>query len=134
MLQITRTLSSAEILALHTTAIVLVPAPGTNRKIIPMQFAMSLHAGGTPYAGGSDLNYLIGAGGGGLVATVGDAGIITQAADFEQVTAKTALGELAASAANTLNQALSIKASGAAFTAGNGTVTLQIFYAVIQSN
>lgn len=47
-----QTIAPSDLLALHTTPIELIPAPGAGICIIPTHFQMAFTAGGTPYTGG----------------------------------------------------------------------------------
>lgn len=58
---VTRTLTSAEILALHTTPIELIPAQGANTTILPLSFIFNLNYGTTPYTVSGALEVFIGA-------------------------------------------------------------------------
>lgn len=52
---ITVLLSSADILALSTTSKPIVPAPGPNRVIGPLNMVFEMHQTATPYTGGTSL-------------------------------------------------------------------------------
>jgi hypothetical protein len=43
------TITSAQLLALHTTQVILVPAQGPNLVVLPQQFTAIYEAGSTPY-------------------------------------------------------------------------------------
>jgi hypothetical protein len=58
--QVSVTLTSAQLLALSTTPITLVPAPGPGFYVFPTYFTMQYHFGGTAYAGSGDCYFIYG--------------------------------------------------------------------------
>ncbi|MGD0511052.1 MAG: hypothetical protein ABSA33_04385 [Candidatus Micrarchaeaceae archaeon] len=54
------TLTSAQLLALSTTPITIVPAPGAGFYIAPSYFYMEYHFGGIAYAGSGSCNLIYG--------------------------------------------------------------------------
>lgn len=130
MFQQTTRVTTAEILALAVTPIQLLPTPGPNRILIPIGFSASFHAGVTPFLGGSQINFYIGpvANGNeydGLVAA-----LLTSAVDDVQNGPPAVWTGNNDVAANLANQPLLMKTAGAAFTAGNGSVDITVYYAV----
>jgi hypothetical protein len=58
--QVSVTLTSAQLLALSTTPITLVPAPGVGKYIFPTYFTMQYHFGGVAYAGAGSCDMIYG--------------------------------------------------------------------------
>ncbi len=116
--------SSAEILALHTTPKELIPAPGAGKVIVVSSAVFSLDAG-TQYAGGStvDVNY-----GSDTTALVLPFQNMQNATD--------AVGRGATNDSNLditpgINQNVELKNNGSAFTTGTGTLKVFITYQTI---
>jgi hypothetical protein len=58
--QATVTLSSAQLLALHSTPVQIVPAPGVGFYIAPSYYYMQLHFGTVAYAGSGNCSFIYG--------------------------------------------------------------------------
>lgn len=123
--------SSAQVLSMYTTPVLLVPSPGANRVIFVHDFFVEYAYGGTPYANGSgfSLQYGSAGSGAGLVnfnSNInpngsasdfgGDPGVPLQ--NFYPVT-------------DYINQGIYASTSINNFTAGNGTFRVTIFYTII---
>ena len=121
------TLTTAQILALDATPIELAPAPGPGKIIIPIGVVAVLHAGATPFAAGSSVHAFIG-----LEADAHDQEAFTAA--FVNAAADAAAESIFMSSADTdiladyENKAINLVAVGAAFTTGDGSLTVTLFY------
>ena len=122
IMSVTRTLTSAEILALFTTPITLIPAQGANRLIDIDKIIWSYNYNSIQYAGtGVDvtINYETATT---QLASNGDQ-IITAVADYVRINNMGAFN-------GSVNDAVIIQ-SDASITTGNGTLTITIYYRVI---
>lgn len=122
------TLSSAQILALHITAVQLIPAPGAGNVILPIQVLVQLRYGTTTYAGGADPLFYIG-----LVASAFTFPAFTQAVINAAVPViaafpQTAWAQIANQSTYFANQPISIFNPGAAYTTGDGEVDIYMAY------
>lgn len=129
MQQVTRTLTAAEILAIETTAIELVPAPGPSLILIPHSLTAKIHSTGmTQYANGSQLNLYLGIKANALLFAAIPAALVLNAADKTQAGIMTAASSVNDVSAKVDNVAINIAAVGAAFITGTGTLTITLFY------
>ena len=121
IMSVTRTLTSAEILALFTTPITLIPAQGANRVIAPIELVYQYNYGETAYdTNGEPINILFL--GSNKVYAIGDSEI---EGSVSLIGIESPSGVLVA------NTALSVQAQTANPTLGNGTLTITIYYRVI---
>lgn len=121
------TLSSAEILALHTTPKELVAAPGEGKIIILDKLIISFSAGGTPYANGDNTGAYYNSD------TVLLSGNAIASTFFNSATNLIYFrGGLASIITAGINKAIEFKTNtGTAFINGNGTAKIFITYRVI---
>lgn len=126
------TLSNANILALHTTPIELVAAPGAG-KVLVLENVIGRHiVAGTPAAfanivAGDDLNIRYTDGSGGIAATLETTGWLDTTADALQYAAH------ATSVKPVANAAL-VASLGGAIDTGTGTIKLRLRYRVEPSS
>lgn len=128
MQQTTLTLTSAQILNLHATPVEIVPAPGPNRILVPISISAKLHFGGTAYLLGDDINLLLGAKADTHQVAAIDKLLVESAADENASGLKTAWAVARDVAAKIENVALSLSVTATAYTTGNGTLTVTVFY------
>jgi len=132
------TLSSAQILALQTTPVTLIPAPGlAGWFIYPHKIIMRLLAGGAAYTDvGGAVSFSVGAN---LTVALASNAIFlvtvspnrrTQILDFAAAAAGTGLTSTAGNPPTEDNAALTISKATNQFAAGTGTMHLTIYYTV----
>ena len=123
------TLSSAQLLNLHSTPVQLVPAPGAGSIVKPLSITLQYKAGSAPY-NASDGNFAIGTpalpgathGPGG--------GFIDQASD--QVAYVGGFGGAFGSRSNFENQPIIVQQNGSAeWAGGDGSVIINISYTIV---
>ena len=125
-------LTSAQILALFTTPITLVPAPGVGYRIVPVSFVFRLIGGSVAYLNG---------GGGTVAIALGSAVLVAQpAVAFFLVTIspnrRTQVfpypgdTDVAANPPTTDNAPLTFGMATANLTAGNGTAHIEVYYSI----
>lgn len=123
------TLTSAQILALFTTAVTLVPAPGPGLMICPETIIMRM-IGGTAYTdgGGGAVSFAVGTMTTALAAnTIFTASTAGQRS--QQILAFAGTSTAAAPPTNE-NAALTITKATGNFAAGTGTMHITVFYTV----
>lgn len=129
--------SSAQLLALKTTPVTVLPAPGPGLFILPEQFCVQYKAGSTPYTIGGAEQYFYVAYGGALpgnaddsVALIPDAGFLDQATD--QLIMFSAFQSVSVPQSEATNQPLLLTINDT-LTLGNGTVVLTFWYRILAS-
>ncbi len=125
--QATVTLTSAQILALHSTPISLIAAPGAGKAILPTKVEAFYDYGAAAYAAvasGDDLLLKYTDGSGTTVITVETTGFIDQTSDQSRFV-------LNSGALTPTPDAALVAFLGGAVTTGDGTVTLRIEYDVV---
>jgi hypothetical protein len=127
------TLTSAQILALQTTAVTLVAAPGAGYWIMPVFFNINVQGGSAAYtdAGGA-VSFNVGS----MTAALAANTVFTQggSANFRghQIFPFSGTATAAATPTNE-NAALTISKATNNFAAGNGTASIVIYYNVHES-
>lgn len=129
-LTLTKTLTSAQILALNTTPVLLVDAPGSGKYISLIQVDYLYTFGGVAYTRNASASMVLSydavtASG---IALVG--ALLTQSSDAVTLSAN---GSSFASIAQSLllNKGVYLVLNAGSFTAGNGTLKLKILYQII---
>jgi len=116
-------ISSAQILALNSTPVTVVPAQGANTLIIPLEFWVFLDYESATYAAGGAIHLRIGTVSVGNVAAT----TVTSASDLVTkfvLTTAVASGSL-------LNQALVVDCATANFTTGDSPLKCKLLYKVV---
>ena len=133
------TITSAQLLALHTTPVILIPAPVASGLIISPQYYTAIYnAGSTPYSGTTS-NGLFEFGWGdtttdintNIVGDAFDAGFVDQATSQILLSGLGTPGGLPLS--SVVNKNISIYLNTDTLTLGNGTLDFVISYLIIQS-
>jgi len=121
-LEVTRTLTSAEILALRTTAIPLLTAPGVNKYYELISVSAYNNYNSTTYNAGTDV----------LNLEVNGVALWTLPNTFIEATSSTATyGTKVADALIATNNAVNLRMSSADPTTGNGTIKISVIYRII---
>lgn len=122
------TLTSAQVLAIFTTPVTVVPAPGAGLAIVPIIAIYDYVAGTTPYTDG----------GGSLRINVGNVFGLAQlttasfwTAASSRVSSVNAAIASVVQTTNLANGALTVSSSTANPTLGNGTVAVTVAYMVV---
>lgn len=130
MQQRTVTLSPADILSLLVTPFQIAGAPGPNFALVPVSITGKLLFGTTPYAGGSNLTIQIGPLGASGTQPAILAGVLTAGADEIQLAPTPAFTAFAGSSTLNENMGIFLSIPGPAFTLGDGSLIVTIFYGV----
>jgi hypothetical protein len=120
----TVTLSSADILALHTTPVTIIPAPGAGKVIAPIRSVVHYSHGTISYTDGDPLYAYIDSPafvGGGIGVNVSG---LTASAFFTDLG-----GNIAADLSDVENKAV-LTSCVTPFAAGDGTVTWTVLYTI----
>lgn len=124
----TVTLTSTQVLAIFTTAVTVVPAPGSGLALVPLNAFFNYHYGGTAYTDGGGNLALFGNGTGNYT-SFATAGFWDQSASkvkaIPSLTATSSIGLPA------IESALTVQQTAANPTLGNGTVTVTVAYIVV---
>lgn len=127
-------LSTAQLLALQTTAVALLPAPGAGLMLVPLSQTMQYKFNTTAYTLGNADNKLTTEYTGKTTAliAIAAAGLIDQTAS-QTISNAPAVAKAAITQANSANLGLEVKATGTtpAFTLGDGSVTVTTQYATV---
>jgi hypothetical protein len=118
------TLTAAQIIAMYTTPVVVVPAQGAGKVIQLVSAILSLDAGATPFTGGGAVRLQNGTTGTTLTSTAA-ATVVTSASDVVAT-----LPALATSVLTPANESIKITNATAVFAAGNGTMKVIVVYRV----
>jgi len=123
------TLSSAQLLHLHGTAIQLVPAPGAGNVIKPISFTLEYKLGTALYTT-PDGSFAIGTAGFAAAVQQPGVGFIDQSSD--QVAFLGGFGGAFGPRSSVENQPIIVSQNGSAeWTAGDGSVVVSITYTVV---
>jgi hypothetical protein len=124
-------LSAAQIIAMGTTPITLIPAPGAGRVIIVSDITMQMTRTGTAFTGGGAVEFRYTDGSGAKVtADIAAALVTTGGAGV----AYASVGGIEASITPVPNAPIVIDNATAAFAAGTGTAKLNIAYRICDFN
>ena len=125
--------SSAALLALKTTPLLLIPAPGPGLAIIVHSVSLKLNFGTTAYTlNAGTLKFFIGTTANAVAITGDLSAILTQASSKENVGVP-ALASGIQSVANIENQGIFLGNDGTAnYTLGDGTLDIVIAYQIVQ--
>jgi hypothetical protein len=127
-------LTSAQILALHTTPVTLIAAPGVGQRIVPLNYVFRLIGGSVAYldGGGGAVSLQVGATAVQNLATNAIV-LVTVAPNKATETLGASLAAIFDTAGNppdSDNQPLTLNKATANFTAGNGTMHISGLYMV----
>jgi len=116
------TVSSAQLLAINTTPITLIAAPGAGKRIVIVSFSSNYNYGTIAYATDTDLTFTLG--------SSGFAGSIDISASADSFNVSTGLDFASTSSLD--NSALSITTTTSDPTAGDGDVDIHLEYRIIE--
>lgn len=123
------TLTAANIIAMFTTPVSILPAPGTGKVIVVDAIFVQTKPGGTNFTGGGAVDLVYHG-----TATIPHTGTVT-AAQIQSGTAKYVyLGPNTSGAIDlsaVANVGLDVTNATAVFAAGNGTVIVTVWYSVV---
>lgn len=123
--------SSAQILTMYTTPVLLVPAQGTHKFIFVHDLFVEYARGTTSYSNGSGILLQYGSAGSdaGLTFMSSNISLLGAASDFagDPAPAFSTTGSLT----DWLNQGIYAGTSVNNFTAGDGTLRIEVFYTVV---
>ncbi len=120
-------LSSAQILGMNATPVVLVPAPGLAKAIVVESIAFKMIASATAYASGGVVTFQYT--GGAVVTSAASlaAALVTAGAG----TVSTSLIGLATALTNPANTGITVTNATGAFTTGTGTAVVTVRYHIV---
>ncbi len=129
-------LTSAQLLALFTTPVNLVPAPGVGFMIVPRFIKMTLVAGSVAYldGGGGDITFQLGAGVSQLLANNNIVLVSVAPNRRVQFLAWAGFIDTAANPPAEDNAALQITKATGNLTAGNGMLSVMVEYTIEPTN
>lgn len=115
----TRILTSVEVLALNTTPIEIVPAPGANKALIPFMVESFVNFNSAAYATNTDLLFEYSSGGTQIAILTAALAATADSVGYSPVTAD---------GAEVLNQGIDVTEGGADPITGNSPVTVTVYY------
>jgi hypothetical protein len=125
----TVTLSSSDILGAHTTPIIIVPAPGAGKAILPLGVFYSYTYNSTTYAAGANAGLYIDPSGAALMLDASATSIVTSASSKAGAGALDTAVDFGAAGVWENNPVMFYATS--AFTTGNGSLKINCVYAVV---
>lgn len=128
MQQVTKTITSAQILASFTAPIALVPAPGAGIALEPIAVAVKLHFGTAAYVGANNLVASVGAPANGHSIEACSSTTLDAAVDTIEENVGATQTTPAGPAADFENQPINLSTLTANPTVGDGTLTVTVFY------
>lgn len=124
-------LSSAQVLAMYTTPVLVAPAPGAHKFLLVHDFFVEYAYGGTPYANGSGFTLQYGSAG-------SDAGLLISSSNINPNGSASDFGGDPNPTFNNfdvvtayVNQGIYVTTGINNFTAGNGTFRVSLFYTIV---
>lgn len=125
------TLSSAQILALQTTPVTLIAAPGAGFQIVPSYFVIKFFGGGVAYtdAGGA-VSFAIGATVALALASNAIFLVTVSPNKRMQTIAWSGATDAAGNPSDSENQPLTVKKATNNFAAGTGTAKITVYYGI----
>lgn len=123
--------TSAQLLALFTTPLSLVAAPGAGKAVVPVMAQAFLDAGATAYDGiasGEDLVLRYTDASGAIALTIETTGFLDQASDQQRVVHGPATAYAPAA-----NAALMLHMSTGNIATGNGTLKVRVWYRILDT-
>lgn len=121
---VTINLSAADIIAMYTTPVTVLAAPGSGKAIVVDRFVFNFDYGTTQFTGGGNITLKY-SGGATITSTMANTKV--QAASDSIAT----VGALATEVTVSSNTAVQITNASAAFAAGDGTAKLTVYFSVI---
>lgn len=128
MQQRTLVISQAQMLALHTTPVEVIPAPGPHLLLVPSAITFYIPQSATPYAGGGDIYLSVGDPALLEWVKVAAAWMIVGAATKWRNTGIAGFGFPGGGSASVENKSAVLKNNGAAYTGTGPPIYVTIFY------
>lgn len=128
MQQRTITLSTAQILAIDATPIEIVPAPPAGQYLTPVSISSVCHFNANAFAAGSQVNCYVGLKANGNFIKAATAAHVNSGANSIEQNIGDPLTGTPDVQANIEANNLNLQAAGAAFTTGDGTLTVTVYY------
>lgn len=122
------TLSSAQILALSTVPVSLVPAPGAGLTIVVEKIVFNFAATSTQYANGGTVEFRYTNASGAIV--TGSAGIANTVIQSASTSITILGGNSATNVVGVANAAIVVDNASAPFITGTGTATVTVYYSI----
>jgi hypothetical protein len=115
--------TSAQLLVIFTTPLTILAAPGLNKALVIDELLIQVVPGSVAYTGGGAINFVYHGGSiAPLAATMPAATLTANTASYNLIPQSSALVQVPA------NTGLDITNATAVFAAGNGTLTITIWY------
>ena len=115
------TLSSAQVLALNTTPILVVPAADAGTVIVPMRGLVEFSGGSNDYAANTDITV-------GSTTTIGDSNYVLEASISDRTKPNTLTLTIGTTAGMVAGDSLSVRVKTGNPTTGNSTVKVTVWY------
>lgn len=131
-MQVTMTLSSADLLALSVTPIEVLPTPGPGKALVVVQSLYISTFGTTPYTGGTDAGLYFGDPANGQLADGGTGTGLTQSSNYSIWGGSLYPGE-GDYAGSPENLAINVGAPTSALVGGDGSVDLVVVYVTVNT-
>lgn len=127
-LQVQASLASADILALNSTPVTLVPAPGAGLVVVVEHILLKMVTTATQYASGGALEFRYTNASGAKVTADIAAAVVTAGAG----TSYTGVAGVTTSLTHVANAAVVVDNATAAFTTGTGTAVVTVKYRIVK--
>lgn len=128
--QVHLTFTAAQIAGMFATPLVIVPAPGSNSKVVLIQGVATLNFGTTPFTGSPGTLIMGYANVPQTLTTTSSAGLL----NASTTTASGLRGAIPANYTGFLNQAVVATSQTGAVSGGDSTLTIDMFYVIVPAD